>query len=106
MSFDMTAWLLVQDALGQLSRSSPRSSWWLTPNSISESPEPRGRSNSSSVVVMIVFAIRRKNIGGTGRKSVKSQVLDQQTLDDIIRRIVEVAQPEQIVLFGSAARGT
>ena len=33
------------------------------------------------------------------------RVLDQQTLDDIIRRIVEVAQPEKIILFGSAARG-
>ena len=35
----------------------------------------------------------------------KEPVLDQKTLDDIIRRIVEVAQPERIVLFGSAARG-
>ena len=32
-------------------------------------------------------------------------MLDQQILDDIIRRIVEVAQPEKIILFGSAARG-
>ena len=32
-------------------------------------------------------------------------MLDQQTLDEIIRRIVEVAQPEKIILFGSAARG-
>ena len=32
-------------------------------------------------------------------------MIDQDTLDDIIRRIVEVAQPERIVLFGSAARG-
>ena len=31
--------------------------------------------------------------------------LDQETLDDIIERIVEVADPEKIVLFGSAARG-
>ena len=35
----------------------------------------------------------------------KRQGLDQKTLDDIIRRVVEVAQPEQIILFGSAARG-
>ena len=35
----------------------------------------------------------------------KEQRLDQSTLDDIIRRIVEVAQPEKIILFGSAARG-
>ena len=32
-------------------------------------------------------------------------MLDQKTLDEIIRRIVEVAQPEKIILFGSAARG-
>ena len=34
-----------------------------------------------------------------------SIMLDQQILDDIIRRIVEVAQPEKIILFGSATRG-
>ena len=32
--------------------------------------------------------------------------LDQNTLDEIIRRVVEVAQPERIILFGSAAQGT
>ncbi len=32
-------------------------------------------------------------------------MLDQETLDDIIRRIVEVAEPEKIILFGSAAQG-
>ena len=32
-------------------------------------------------------------------------MLDQQTLDEIVSRIVEVAQPERIILFGSAARG-
>ena len=32
-------------------------------------------------------------------------MLDPSILDDIVRRIVEVAQPEQIILFGSAARG-
>ncbi len=29
----------------------------------------------------------------------------QEVLDEIIRRIVEVADPERIILFGSAARG-
>jgi len=29
----------------------------------------------------------------------------QQILDEVIRRIVEVAEPEKIILFGSAARG-
>ncbi len=30
----------------------------------------------------------------------------EDTLDRIIQRIVEVAKPEKIILFGSAARGT
>ena len=34
-----------------------------------------------------------------------SRSLDHQTLDDIVQRIVAVAQPEKIILFGSAARG-
>ena len=31
--------------------------------------------------------------------------VERSTLDDIVRRIIEVAQPEKIILFGSAARG-
>lgn len=34
------------------------------------------------------------------------KAIRQATLDDIIRRIVEVAHPERIILFGSASRGT
>ena len=34
----------------------------------------------------------------------EKQNLTQKTLDDIIRRVVEVAEPERIILFGSAAR--
>jgi predicted nucleotidyltransferase len=30
----------------------------------------------------------------------------QDVLEEIIRRIVEVAKPEKIIMFGSAARGT
>ena len=33
------------------------------------------------------------------------QVLDQAVLDEIFQRIVSVAQPERIILFGSAAHG-
>ena len=33
------------------------------------------------------------------------RALDPNVLDEIVRRIVEVAQPEKIILFGSAARG-
>ena len=32
-------------------------------------------------------------------------MLDQRVLDKIIARIVDVAEPEKIILFGSAARG-
>lgn len=31
--------------------------------------------------------------------------VERQVLDEIVRRIVEVAGPERIILFGSAARG-
>ena len=31
--------------------------------------------------------------------------MDNALLDEIVRRIVEVAQPDKIILFGSAARG-
>ncbi len=33
-------------------------------------------------------------------------LLDESTLEEVVRRIVEVAQPEKVVLFGSFARGT
>jgi len=32
-------------------------------------------------------------------------LIEQPALDEIVRRIVQVAQPEKIILFGSAARG-
>ena len=35
----------------------------------------------------------------------KGQAPSQETLNDIVRRIVEVAEPERIILFGSVARG-
>ncbi len=31
--------------------------------------------------------------------------LKQEVLDEIVRRVVEIAQPDRIILFGSAARG-
>ena len=31
---------------------------------------------------------------------------DEEVLREVVRRVVEVARPERIVLFGSAARGT
>ena len=38
-------------------------------------------------------------------RAMKGHMLDQGILDDVVRRIVEVAQPEKIILFGSAASG-
>jgi len=45
--------------------------------------------------------------GESGRSRVEEKMsqVRQKVLDEIVRRIVEVAQPEQIILFGSAARG-
>lgn len=35
----------------------------------------------------------------------QTKTLDEKTLQEIIRRVVEVARPERIIMFGSAARG-
>ena len=35
----------------------------------------------------------------------EKKLLSQETLQEIVRRIVEIAQPEKIILFGSAVRG-
>ena len=40
-----------------------------------------------------------------GMSAVPKGHLSKDTLREIIRRIVEVAAPEKIILFGSAARG-
>jgi predicted nucleotidyltransferase len=37
--------------------------------------------------------------------AVTTKSVNQEVLEEIIRRVVEVAQPERIILFGSAARG-
>jgi predicted nucleotidyltransferase len=37
--------------------------------------------------------------------AVTSKSVNQEVLEEIIRRVVETAQPERIILFGSAARG-
>lgn len=34
-----------------------------------------------------------------------TRILAETTLKEVIKRVVEVAQPERIILFGSAARG-
>jgi hypothetical protein len=35
---------------------------------------------------------------------VQGMTIDQNVLDEIVRRVVEVAHPTRIILFGSAAR--
>jgi predicted nucleotidyltransferase len=40
-----------------------------------------------------------------GETMERKGIVDQKTLDEIIRRIVEVAEPKKIILFGSAATG-
>jgi len=35
----------------------------------------------------------------------KKKTLSEEILQEIVRRVVEVAKPEKIILFGSAARG-
>ena len=42
---------------------------------------------------------------GSDRRRRPGAALDLQVLNDIVRRVVEVARPERIILFGSAARG-
>lgn len=39
------------------------------------------------------------------RASASATVLDPAVLDEIVRRVVDVARPDRIILFGSAARG-
>lgn len=37
--------------------------------------------------------------------AITTKSVSEEALEEIIRRVVEVAQPERIILFGSAARG-
>ena len=37
--------------------------------------------------------------------AVTNRAVSEEALEEIIRRVAEVAQPERIILFGSAARG-
>ena len=41
---------------------------------------------------------------GVGGQGAGGAMLDPGVLDDVVRRIVAVARPERIILFGSAAR--
>jgi predicted nucleotidyltransferase len=39
------------------------------------------------------------------KANAKKKTLPEEILQEIVRRVVEVAKPEKIILFGSAARG-
>lgn len=52
---------------------------------------------------MIPTATEQRPASLEGRK--RPAYLDRETLNEIIRRIAATAQPEKIILFGSAARG-
>ena len=42
---------------------------------------------------------------GNARQHRADATLDPRVLEEIVRRVAEVARPERIILFGSAARG-
>ncbi len=44
-------------------------------------------------------------MGQNGKHPTAGRRIDQAALDDIIQRIVAVAHPQKIILFGSAVRG-
>ena len=51
-------------------------------------------------------ARRRAEEVSRAAATLSSPALDPAVLDEVIRRVVKVAQPEKIILFGSAVRGT
>ena len=48
--------------------------------------------------------MRRTGLGDSQRRRGTGK-LDERILNDLVQRVIEVAQPERIILFGSAARG-
>lgn len=54
-------------------------------------------------------SVKVKTLASLGSSSMETKVADgipdMTILDELVRRIVEVAHPEKIILFGSAARG-
>ena len=68
---------------------------------LAEEAKDRERAGNRKVVKSTP---RRPAAAATTEES-RDGTLDPRTLDEIVRRVVEVAQPERIVLFGSAARG-
>jgi predicted nucleotidyltransferase len=70
------------------------------PHLVRSFPTPRTRK-SEYIITHIQWIITRPGI-----IMKKVSAISNAELDEIVRRIVEVAQPEQVLLFGSTARGT
>lgn len=67
-----------------------------------------GQRTSEQMNMSEMQALRRPQHASSRQDNTASNVEDGKrlaTLDEIVRRIVEVAEPERIILFGSAARG-
>ena len=69
---------------------------------LAEEEKDRERASNRKVVKLTP---RRPAAAAAATEGNRDGTLDPRTLDEIVRRVVEVAQPERIVLFGSAARG-
>ena len=59
----------------------------------------------STLMQCTVLRLWNNGQGGSPASAAAGRGSVQEKLHEIIRRIVEVAQPEKIILFGSAARG-
>ena len=68
---------------------------------LAEEAKDRERASNRKVVKLTP----RRPAAAAATEGNRDGTLDPRTLDEIVRRVVEVAQPERIVLFGSAARG-
>jgi len=64
--------------------------------------ERLGQANQGKIQMTLR---KRKNRSNRDSMPVTKKRLCEQALERVIRRVVEVAQPEKIILFGSAARG-
>lgn len=67
--------------------------------------EAKDRERASNRKVVKLTPRRPAAAAAAATEGNRDGTLDPRTLDEIVRRVVEVAQPERIVLFGSAARG-
>ena len=65
-----------------------------------------GKVDRSTLKPFVKHVWKKMNGALMNKPESKIERLAGKVMDDIIRRIVKVAQPEKIILFGSSARGT